>query len=444
MGASRPRVCSIGSPLRRLLVPAVLLAAAVSPGALADGRGVYDPLPLKDNEERLLQNAGAYEDLFLRRGYRYEAPGLEALLGRVGAALAPRPTDPYIRYRFHILRDPEPNAFALPDGQVYVNTGMLAGLENEAQLAALLAHEVQHTAGHHGVLSYRSARRKIITSMVLGPLTLGVGDVFLALSVVGYSRDLEDEADRFGIRRMHEAGYDPRQMARLFEMFGGDPEGEVVETRSKWSDHPALHARVETAKALAPELLRKRSRDLRVNAQAYRRLARQVGLDTVQDLIASDYPRAALEMARWLLGEDASDAGRHLALADAYLALGAREARVGDLTNREKRSNLWARWRDTREEREEKRRATEEGQRALRTNMESARRSYLRALELDSSLPEAHRGLGFALEGLGRPREAGKEFVAYLRARPGAADRELILDRMREINRTIKNGGKGP
>jgi len=55
------------------------------------------------------------EDLFVRRGYRYEDDGLEAMLARVGASLAPKPTDDYIHYRFHVLRDVEPNAFALPE-----------------------------------------------------------------------------------------------------------------------------------------------------------------------------------------------------------------------------------------------------------------------------------------------------------------------------------------
>jgi len=423
---------------------AALLGAPASSMVRAGAGGVYEALPLDDDdEERLLRNVNAYEDLFVRRGYRYETSELDAFVGRVGAALTPRSTDPYIKYRFRILRDPQANAFALPDGQVYVNTGMLAGLENEAQLAALLAHEIQHTAGHHGLLSYRSARRKIITSMVLGPLTLGVGDVFLALSVAGYSRELESEADRLGLERMHAAGYDPRQMAALFELFGGDPEGESVQTSgSKWSTHPETLARVESARTQAARRLGGRPANLKVNAQGYRRLARQAGLDTVQDMIAADYPRAALGMARWLLSEDATDAGRHLAVADSYLALGARQAQVGDLSNKEKRANRWARYTHTREEREERRLGTEEGRKALRVNMDLARRSYLRALELNPNLPEARRGLGYALDGLDRPQDAGVHFVAYLKARPGAADRELVLDRMREINGKIKRGGK--
>ncbi len=410
---------------------------------LGGAEGVYDALPIKDSEQRLIQNAAAYEDLFLRRGYRYESPALEAFLTRVGSTLAPRPTDPYVKYRFHILRDPSPNAFALPDGQVYVNTGMLAGIENEAQLAALLAHEVHHTAGHHGLLSHRSARRKIITGMVLGPLTLGVGDIFLAMSVMGYSRELEEEADRLGLKKMHAAGYDPRQMAALFDLYGGDPEGLVVEEKaSKWSSHPELSARVASARAGANSLLKGKAPGLKVNAQGYRRLARQVTLDTIQDLIHADFPRAALAMAKWHLSEDAADGVRHLAVGECYLALGAREARVGDLTKRQKRSNQWARYARTREEREEERRKTDEGRRALGANMETARRAFLRALELDRGLAEAHRGLGYALDGLGRPVEAGKQFVIYLKARPQAADRPVVLAHMREINDKIKKGGR--
>jgi predicted Zn-dependent protease len=403
-------------------------------------------MPLKDSEQKLLENAGATEDLFARRGYRYSDAGLEALVSRIGARLAPKPTDPYLRWRFHILRDPQPNAFALPDGQVYVNTGLLAILENEAQLAAILAHEVQHGAGHHGLRAYRSVKRKMITSMVLGPLTLGMGDIFLMLSVMGYSRDLEDEADRLGVGRMLEAGYDPRQMARTFVLLDRDPEGELIRVKSKWSTHPELTARVETTRALAQTLLKQRRvADLKVNGPGFRALARRAGLDTVQDLVAGDYPRTAVALARALLREKPTDAERHLALGDALRGLGAR-ALISDpdsLTRREKRENVWARSTLTRDEREERRLETPEGRQALKRNLEQARQAYLEAQRLEPGLAEVSRGLGYALKGLGQPIEAGKHFVAYLKARPSADDRAVVLAELQEINAQVKKKARG-
>jgi predicted Zn-dependent protease len=429
--------------LRKAALAGALLCA-VAAAARAEGEGFYGPLPLKDSELQLMKNADATEDQFVRHSYRYEAPELEGALKKIGGALAPKPTDTYIRYRFFVVRDIETNAFALPDGQVYVNSGLLAGLENEAQLAGVLAHEVHHTAGHHGILSYRSARRKVIAGSILGPLTLGVGDYFLAMSVFGYSRDLEEEADRLGLKRMLTAGYDPRQVPRMLQILAQDPEGETLEMKSsKWSTHPALMARIDYTQAMLPGVMLGHNSDsLKVNAQGYRVLVRRASLDTVQDLIAADQPRTAVTLAQRLLKEDADPAAL-VALGDARCALGPVALLGGEaeLTNKQKMKTLRLKAYLTRSEREAKLLETQEGRDVLRRNLDLARQSYQRALAIDGSAAEAHRGLGYVFSRVGRPIDAGKEFVIYLKARPQAPDKPVILGEMKAINATLKNGG---
>jgi len=428
----------------RVLLAIVLLLASAAP-ARAEGQGFYGPLELKDSELQLMKNAGATEDQFVRHSYRYDAPEIEAALKRIGQALAPRPTDDYIRYRFFIVRAIEPNAFALPDGQVYATSGLLAALENEAQLAGVLAHEVHHTAGHHGILSYRSARRKSITGAILGPLTLGVGDYFLAMSVFGYSRDLEEEADRLGLKRMLVAGYDPRQVPRMLQILMQDPEGETLEMKpSKWATHPALAARIDYTQAMLPGVLvGHKSESLKVNAQGYRILVRRLSLDTVQDLIAADQPRTAVTLAQRLLKENGDDPAALIALGDARSALGP-VALLGSeaaLTNKDKVKTLRQKAYYTRSERDASLLETQEGRDTLRKNMDVARQAYQRALAIDGSAAEAHRGLGYVFKRVGRPIDAGKEFVIYLKARPQAPDKPVILGELEGINATLKNGG---
>ncbi len=432
-----------GASARFSIIAVVVCLAAVA-AALAEGEGFYGPLALKDSELQLMKNASATEDQFVRHSYRYDSPELEAALKRIGGTLAPKPTDDYIRYRFFVVRDIEPNAFALPDGQVYVNSGLLAVLENEAQLAGVLAHEVHHTAGHHGILSYRSARHKVIASAILGPLTLGVGDYFLAMSVFGYSRDLEEEADRLGLKRMLMAGYDPRQVPRMLQILAQDPEGENPEFKSKWATHPALMARVDYTQAMLPGVMvGHKTEPLKVNAQGYRSMVRRVSLDTVQDLIAADEPRTAVTLAQRLLKEDGDDPAALIALGDARCALGPLALLGGeaDLTNKQKVKNLRQKAYYTRSEREAKLLEAPEGRETLRKNLDLARQSYQRALTIDGSAAEAHRGLGHVYNRLGRPIDAGKEFVIYLKARPQAPDKPVILGELKAINATLKKGG---
>jgi predicted Zn-dependent protease len=390
-----------------------------------------------------MKTVSEYEELFLRRGYRYSSPEVEEAVERIGQTLALSPTDSYIRYRFHVLRDPEMNAFALPDGQIYINTGLLAAVENEAQLAAILAHEVHHTAGHHTILSYRSIRTKVISSMVLGPLTLGLSDIFLMLSIYGYSRDLEEEADRKGIRRVLEAGYDPREMSRVFEVLAGDPEDEKPKRSTAYSTHPQLQSRSSYTRALGTEILEGTNpAALRVEALVYRRLVRRLSLATVLDLVAADYPRSAHSLATRLVAEVPNDAAGHLVLGDATRALGARPVEGGEsaATEAEKRKNVKEREQLTRSEREAARLDTPEGRERLRRNMEAAQRSYAQALTIDPELAEAHRGIGLALMRLDDPEGAGRELLVYLQARPFALDRPLMLAHLKELTRKIKEG----
>ena len=433
--------------LRPTAITAGLLLLPLLAGpARATGEGHYTPLQVDDNEQQLLTNAEATEAQLERHGYVYDDRALTAAVTRVGRLVAPKPTDPYLSYRFTVVRDIEPNAFTLPDGQVYVNTGLLALLDNEAMLAALLGHEVNHAAGHHGILSYRSARRKMTTSMVLGPLTLGVGDYFFVRSIYGYSRDLEDEADARGAKAMVSAGYDPRQMAALFEMLGTDREGERPEMKpSKWSTHSELKSRAEAVRAAIPGLTTGMKLDrLRVGEEsAFRRLVRRAALDDANDLVGADFPRSAISLATRLAAEAPGDAMPRLILGDARRALGARANIEGEqavLTEKEKRAALRRRAYLTRAEGQEMLKETPEGQMAIRSNNESALREYSRALEIDPGLAEAHRGRGYALEALGRRKEAGGEFVLYLRARPDADDRPIVIEHLKGITKDLKQG----
>ena len=400
-------------------------------------QGVYDPLPLKERELHLLETASEYEELFVRRGYRYPAPDLETMILRIGRELAPDPEDEYVHYRFYLVDDPFPRGFSLPDGQIYVSTGMLAALENEAQLAALLAHEITHVEGHHGLLSFRKTRKRVITAMVVGPLTLGLSDYFLMRSLFGYSRALEREADERGFENIVGRGYDGREMARLWEILGRDSEGEVVEERPKWRSHPHARERAEEVRrwiaGLPPEIDLSQLRTAEVR---FAELTRQVKLRTVRGFILQDYPRHAVDLARRLV-QAGDDASCQCALGDALLALGERPE-VVERTEAEKKRAAKRRVKLTREERKRRRLASPEARAILRQNLEEARAAYQRALALDPEHAEARRGLGYTLEKQGQDREAGEQLVAYLRLAPEATDRTVVLSHLKTITGRLK------
>ena len=176
---------------------------------------------------------------------------LERVGQRLAAAIPPEFQHPEFRYSFKVVNAKEINAFALPGGPMYVNSGMIASARSEDEMAGVMAHEISHVALRHGTAQVTKAQKWQTVAGVLGaggqilggPLgsiaqlgTQGVGVYLLK-----FSREYETEADLLGARIMANAGYDPRELANMFKTIesqggGGGP--------SFLSDHPSPKDRV--------------------------------------------------------------------------------------------------------------------------------------------------------------------------------------------------------
>ncbi len=177
-------------------------------------------------------------------------PELTAYVSSLGRRLATYSPAPEYPYTFKVVADKRINAFALPGGPVYINSGTIAAAENEAQLAGVIAHEIAHVALRHSTNQASKAMAWQIPLSVAGG-ALGGGSLAGELARLGigfgvnsaflkYSRDAERDADIAGARMMARAGYDPMEMARFFENLrhkGG--EGTQF-----FSDHPSPGNRI--------------------------------------------------------------------------------------------------------------------------------------------------------------------------------------------------------
>jgi predicted Zn-dependent protease len=169
--------------------------------------------------------------LFLQQaeGGEYVADkSITTYVRHVGNKLADVSDRPHLPYAFVVVNNSEPNAWSLPGGKIAINRGLLAELHNEAELAAVLSHEIVHSAARHGA---QNVERSLLMSagliglqetmkdrpyadVVVGSAALGAG--LIALS---YSRGAELEADRYGIDYMVRAGYDPEAAVALQRTF---------------------------------------------------------------------------------------------------------------------------------------------------------------------------------------------------------------------------------
>ncbi len=171
---------------------------------------------------------------------------VQEYVSHLGDSLLPqgaRGTTRALEFRFFVVEDPSINAASLPDGTLLVNTGLLGAVENEAQLAFVLSHEIAHILQAHYWREVHETRGQRIGLLIVGIVAGGfIGDlgVFLSelgmISVVnGHQRMLENQADRLGLQNVIEHGYDPRQ-APLFSSLVIERYGDRS-TNKLWSNH---------------------------------------------------------------------------------------------------------------------------------------------------------------------------------------------------------------
>ena len=147
----------------------------------------------------------------------FDEEKVSAYVDSVGQKVAKNADRPDLTYRFTVIDDPTINAFALPGGYIYVNRGLLAYLKNEAQLAAVLAHEIGHVTARHAVRQDAQRKGAAVATALSTILTQSydVGDatsLWLGSAVSGYGREMELEADKFGAKYLYNSGYDPQAM----------------------------------------------------------------------------------------------------------------------------------------------------------------------------------------------------------------------------------------
>ena len=413
-----------------------VLAASLGIASSAIAGGNYASVPIDDDEQHLIDSANDLADYFATHSLLYSDPQVLSLVRRVGHSIRPQPTDDYIEYEFFVLRDPSPNAFALPNGHVYVHTGMLARLHDEDQLAALLAHEINHVAGHHGIVDHRATKKTAITGMVLGGLSVwgGLIAVGLQTSVFGFSRELEQEADDRAAQVLLASRYDPHALPELLDILGHDYEGLDPRVPTIWSTHPEIQARAEKSRALVAAMPHREHQE-----EPFESTVLGLRTLTIQDYVQFDYPRTAIALAEALIERYPSDPHALQLLGDGWQGMGG-QAPVDPsaLTTSDKKHNRRDHAKKTREQRLAEQLETEEGRTSYTQNLARAEDSYRRALALDPTFAAAYRGLGEVYEQQNRDREAAEAYLTYVRSAPDAPDRPIVVSRLKSMAARLK------
>lgn len=388
--------------MRGCLTSLACLAAATvaaAPAHAADGGDIatwpdpwtagYQPQP--GDEAGLWQQSADYEDRLLRHSRLVIVdPALNAYVRQVlchsvgDAQCAP--------LRLYIVRDPSFNAAMMPNGAMMVNSGLLMRVNNEAELATVLAHEFTHFADRHSLRSFRDMRTKTDIAMLAAfvPYVGGLGQFVAIGAIFDYSRDMEREADVGSIHLIAGVGYAPDASPAIWRQLYDESEARSQarhrrnrESRSGFfSTHPAT-----------PE----RFAYLTDQAHAIGSGGGALGRDAYRAALASWWPLFIDDQIKL------NDFGG----TEYLLQQRARDGWTPEM--------LYARGELYRT-------------RGQATDFTQAADFYRQAIAAGTEIPECWRGLGLALlRGGGDRAEATAAIQTYLQKKPDAGDRAMML-----------------
>ncbi|HWP35842.1 MAG TPA: tetratricopeptide repeat protein [Thermodesulfobacteriota bacterium] len=346
----------------------------------------------EEDEQRLWRRAEEEQARLERSGLVHDDAALEGYLNEVARRLLPPAARDVLPVQVRVVRNPYLNAFAFPTGRVYVHSGILARMESEAELAALLAHELTHATHRHAVRQFRGIKNatavlaSIQVSLVpfgaLGDLAGLLGAIGAVAAVTGYSRELETEADTEGFRLLLAAGYDPAAAPALFQHLREELDEDRIREPFFFGTHPRLAERIENFHTLLAAAGGPRG-GLR-NEEAFLARTARLVLDNARlDLRAGRFSRAERGVRKYLRLAPADPEGPY-ALGEVFRQRGG----AGDA--------------------------------------ERAQQAYRGVLALDPGHAGAHRGLGLVLLKQGDRAGARGFLERYLALAPQAPDRAYI------------------
>ena len=374
---------------------ATLAQAAILPTDL-EARVGANYAPADADERAIWRSLARLEEGIRTSPQRLIAPELDAYIRGVIERLISRPAPDL---RIYVMRDSSLNAAMLPSGMMIVNTGLLARVRNEAQLAAVLAHEAGHYFRRHALDLYRNDRRKSALVSSAGSASMAIDsknawDMInhaVMMSSSRFSRDLESEADAYGLMLMARAGYPPRAAHAMWEQFIDERRASAAArqkryrdgTNSELSTHPPTQRRMTNLADTADYLAGKREAQSSLGLDEWAAVIRPYQALLLREQIYLNDPGASL----YLLETQAKDGWTGLLRFDEGEVYRLRNAK-GD---------------------------------ALK-----AASAYAIATTLPDAPPEAWRAHGYALLNAGAKANTHEALNRFLSMNPEAPDAAMI------------------
>ena len=242
---------------RRTLITAVLflvvnVVGCTSQATRLDSSGDMPQQPSEDEVKLISESERAAVEI-KRKGLLFNDSDFVSYVRQVGARVAPNETGS-LKLQFFVIRDPMVNAFAFPSGHIYVTIGLLARLQNEAQLAFILGHEAAHVTYQHSLETSRNRKIQVVAAHVVDLMLFGTSLAYIpfSASIASYSRSQEDEADKVGLAAAANAGYDTAAALQIFQVMNETKDANALKG-SIFADHPTNDSRQRNMRELVED-----------------------------------------------------------------------------------------------------------------------------------------------------------------------------------------------
>ncbi|MBW2437309.1 MAG: M48 family metalloprotease [Deltaproteobacteria bacterium] len=381
--------------LFRILIGLLLLAVATacSTRSKPEISLVADSLLASEAEQLLWQKSELEQRTFESNDLIYADPQLESYLNHVVARLMPETVPADLVVRVNVIKSPYLNAFAYPNGMIYIHSGLLARMDNEAQLAAVLAHEMVHCIHRHALQAFRKYKNQpayliavqqiLLKTKGLQKLARSMGVAGAMTAISGYARELEAEADRIGFEWVLKAGYNPKEALSLFDQMLSDHAQDGREEPFFFGSHPQIRQRADNLQNLSVPAMIDISATNK-NSQAFFAKLDQLLLDNARLDIRLGRFHVARESVEKFLSIKPGDTRAFFLLGEIYR------------------------------------------QRGQHSDVQTALDYYSRAIHLDPSFAAPHKAIGLIHYKKGRHALAKKFFESCLQLSPDSLDKAYI------------------
>lgn len=362
------------------------LTACVSVGGLYSAPGDTG----RPAEEWLLRQRAEHEQRAMEeQGLIYEDEQLEHYLTQLARSLQPPEVRKGTSFRVKVIKNTSADALSFPNGALYITTGMLARLENEAQLAILLAHEMTHCNNEHALRALRYCRETVSAGSKLygpgrggqvpGALQWGTSPPALE----AYLEELELDADRGALQLVLRAGFDATEGLKLIECQQRDLDKEDLEEASRSALHRHLEKRRESWRMLLDRWTQSEPRRL-ADRETYVAQVHRVILDNaLLDERRGRFSLAEREVENYLAVRPNDESAYYL---------------LGEICR----------------------------QRGLLSDRSKAKKCYAKAISIRPYYADPYRGMGLLYYKEGEKTQARMSFQAYLSHAPAAPDKAYI------------------